>query len=935
MLFVFQWAGYSSEDNSWEPEENVAGCGRLLKSFWKHLRMRPEDYKGDQVLEARQEWIEQEKEFFDTQFRDKKRKLKMEREKLKQQKQKEQEQREKEKKKKARRSVSKTLREPGSSSEPEVPAEPKKSLKITINKRPRTVISSSSDDEPLIQRKRHKSASVAPEAVPSSPPLASPADLFTDDESPAIKKKLPTKTPSLPIISQKAPEAKIANMPQILAAPTGGISTKQRLAQGALAPTQPKDLVNAKPKAGPLPPPPARRNSTSQAHQHQPSLFGGLRFKKSTVPARPTSPGHSNTAPTTPVVQEPTLASLNLTSSPIQDDFVTHSLPVTPQVPAYTPNAVSSLFSSHEGPHLDEAEMFLQDLQADLPELAGPLRPTLDGPFEPQPPKSLHGKIKEPEPSSLPKKKWQWTGPVFFGKEEKPRFNGILNPVIVTDRALKFGSFFHATESLRISKLYDNIDMRSNWLAFRKPNQMCLLSAEDESELANLRVLVAYLKKKQQHFLVPAILDGNTIGQIIFFPWNENQSTLPISVPTEFQEIQGDTHLIAVIMLYLLEPTDIDAVKMRPPVLEDDLRPLSEPFGPQVTWEKSLASKPYFHYGIRTLGFDKRLFEHLSQYSRSYCIWPQNNSFENRCLEAILSETQATRVPPTTADARMIFVHVKALDILHGMPGLVERRATQGVQFLCFGSSDVDEPMGVGQGIREIYPLGGVVTFTPAVMQYEPNDVCELIRRIDAHPLWCAYILPVSLGVLSKLECKAEDPLKTFDENKLMLNGILQTIEQGSLALTSSPPKPHSSELYSSQLEEWQLTNLELTPPTRRDALCKGIAAFIQQKEMLHAPAGALQGLIEKEIARDMVGMQRQPGIMRCFRRFVVVDRKENVDARMGVGQGKSGDGKSTEGSGKGTEGGGKRREMEIEPGMEWLSIDKFSFQDDYFPKNA
>jgi len=48
-------------------------------------------------------------------------------------------------------------------------------------------------------------------------------------------------------------------------------------------------------------------------------------------------------------------------------------------------------------------------------------------------------------------------------------------------------------------------------------------------------------------------------------------------------------------------------------------------------------------------------------------------------------------------------------------------------------------------------------------MQFDTLGVINLIRRIDAHPLWCAYILPVALGVLAKMECGNDDPVATFN----------------------------------------------------------------------------------------------------------------------------------------------------------------------------
>jgi len=43
--------------DSWEPEENVKKCVRLLKSFWKHVGTDDEDYPPGYMVEAEPEWI--------------------------------------------------------------------------------------------------------------------------------------------------------------------------------------------------------------------------------------------------------------------------------------------------------------------------------------------------------------------------------------------------------------------------------------------------------------------------------------------------------------------------------------------------------------------------------------------------------------------------------------------------------------------------------------------------------------------------------------------------------------------------------------------------------------------------------------------------------------------------------------------------------------
>ena len=66
-------------------------------------------------------------------------------------------------------------------------------------------------------------------------------------------------------------------------------------------------------------------------------------------------------------------------------------------------------------------------------------------------------------------------------------------------------------------------------------------------------------------------------------------------------------------------------------------------------------------------------------------------------------------------------------------------------------------------------PAGGIITFTPQAIVDDPLGVSELIKQISKHPLWDAFVLPGVLGMVSKIVCGQEDPLKVFDKWVLRL----------------------------------------------------------------------------------------------------------------------------------------------------------------------
>ncbi|KAG0703113.1 hypothetical protein DFH29DRAFT_803977 [Suillus ampliporus] len=66
--YYVKWAGYDSDSDTWEPQQNVKQCDRLLNSFWKHVGTDDDDYSVGYEITARDHWIQQEKDFFATQF---------------------------------------------------------------------------------------------------------------------------------------------------------------------------------------------------------------------------------------------------------------------------------------------------------------------------------------------------------------------------------------------------------------------------------------------------------------------------------------------------------------------------------------------------------------------------------------------------------------------------------------------------------------------------------------------------------------------------------------------------------------------------------------------------------------------------------------------------------------------------------------------------
>ncbi|KZT06371.1 uncharacterized protein LAESUDRAFT_726201, partial [Laetiporus sulphureus 93-53] len=66
--YYVKWANYDSDNNTWEPEENLLECKRLLRGFWKNVGVDDVDYAIGHTVRATPSWIKKEKQFFAESF---------------------------------------------------------------------------------------------------------------------------------------------------------------------------------------------------------------------------------------------------------------------------------------------------------------------------------------------------------------------------------------------------------------------------------------------------------------------------------------------------------------------------------------------------------------------------------------------------------------------------------------------------------------------------------------------------------------------------------------------------------------------------------------------------------------------------------------------------------------------------------------------------
>ncbi|KAF8649832.1 hypothetical protein AX16_005596 [Volvariella volvacea WC 439] len=926
--YYVKWAGYDSDACSWEPEQNVAGCQRLLSSFWNHIGLDNKDYAIGHIFEASEKWIKKEKRYFEREFNQAKAESLKEKEKEK----------EKKKKSKKRSKKSPTLeasKKASSSSkgkERRTDTPEQKSLTIRLSKRKR-VDSLSSDDQPLAQMVSPAKVQKIEEVdVDLTAQLSSPAakprsssptnSLFSEKTSPRMDAvaELPAPIPSAstgppkpkrpiplpPVPKRKASSSRPLNPflgpttavpmaqpnPTLQAAPMAppppsvpgpsqvpvmtGISTKQRLAQNALAPTNPKLLLQASKIK------PSARSAT----------LAQLNFKKK----RPEEPVLSKTddviSEPSPNQNEPTLAALNASAaSPTREDHASTSLSdhTTFDSPISTTvhdslsqffdraNDSNNLFHSpvsSRAIQLEQAaERFLQEA---VPNMATPILPMPEVTFEPQPPKALHHKEKAiPLPPPKPSRVFKWSGNITFetGGEVKT-----LCKVVMADNTqhsemgLPLAVIMSTLRELHIPSFHDAADL-DILLRACKIDQLARVSPLEEQDIGPLRTFVRYMMREDKVALIPIDADGIIVAHMLLFPSASEVLQAKFKVPLDLRK-QG--YFIVVVLPWRLSHNQIELDGRPSPNTYVPASPRYTRYISSDRWPHSIRSSPLFQNALRILKFPKALYDFMSEArDRSYAIFTDQSprakkeyAYETALLRAILDQCGQKASRSGESEWRVAFVHIGALGQLSKFQKFVEKRATRPeLQFYTYGTHDSvpsDE-----WGVKEIYPCGGVVTFTAHALSQNPIGVYRLIKQLNEHPLWLGYITPETLGMAITLLSGSENPYAFSERPNFPLQVIVSAINDGVVALLTAPPLT----MVHDARAEWLKNHLCSRPLTARSIV--ELAVTTLNSRYINTPKDRVETKACLDLVDDLLLMQRQPCLMRDYRRYVLIRGNE------------------------------------------------------------
>ncbi|KAK7694392.1 hypothetical protein QCA50_001578 [Cerrena zonata] len=869
--YYVKWAGYKSDENSWEPEENVQTCDRLLRSFWRNFPEDNTDYPEGHVLHAPDAWIAQETDYFWKNYEGSiKREVSEDDSRSKRS-------RSRSKRRVKREASTASLR--GESSK-KVKKEPVSSSSDDENiaiaprlKRARRPVaqvgSDSSDDMPLKKLPRMTSASGsvstmasakgkeragtgAAKASISASALTSKASgsqakpKRNDDTAESIRKSQNTvaanaRSPSpnhslfsegsspaqpladLPPEPPKAQNPPARNVPAHRApgkikmmpfeaqntAPGSTIVTKQRIALGS----------GPKPGAAPAQPPPP-----ASVFPAKKPLLSQLSFKK-----KPKLPTEDNTSPQSPHIPSATsstggyewgaartgetsrlagirrLVESPAPMSPVQSDHDPSFREATP--PSAGPsrqidrardprlNALRrpSTTSVHLSSMMENAEKFLSDFMP--AEMAAPMvEPTVTDDVPPvvptyapsisQAPKVIQP-VQNPMASRIPKK-WKWSGELYMDTNEDSATKlcniSLTEPTEPRPGGLRINLCLTSTDSLRFKKLHNVWDLSTMLQASEAVQQFCRVIPKESDDADPLKTLHTYMIKNELFTYAHIYLDHNPVALLIVFP---SAHTTICNLLRSPRIITDDGGLVSALVPWSLASEQYQKSRWTKPrqLISTDyqLDPGFTDMFKAVTKQK-LVTNPLLQHGLRLHKFPRRLFDSL--FKKPYCIWfspsdgpPNNPGYETATMKVILNTCSALDVG-YKRDVNAMFIHVGALNTMYKVPAMANRRAKQpDLRFFTYGTHETVHQS--RWGLREVYPLGGCVTFTPSVFLEDPIGIYQMIRKFDDHPLWSVFLPPNVIGVIAKLVSHGQDPLELYDSNNFVFAPLIEMIEKG------------------------------------------------------------------------------------------------------------------------------------------------------------
>ncbi|KAJ7148940.1 hypothetical protein C8R43DRAFT_952183 [Mycena crocata] len=479
-------------------------------------------------------------------------------------------------------------------------------------------------------------------------------------------------------------------------------------------------------------------------------------------------------------------------------------------------------------------------------------------------------------------KPWSWTGRLTIRAKDAAQVDIVCEKATLTDATEasppRIASFVWPKKDLHFEELYDLQDLPMFLPGCKPPHQFARLEVDEKGDIQSFTILTEYMARKELAALVAAKWDEKTIGHLVFIPTSAKSLLAQLGIPPSLPLTAGPS-LIAVLppkKPYRHFPRfNLSALKTT--------RELELEANSPGSWRKSLHLNPAYHIALRILQpppqFRQFVFDNLC------AVWPlytrsDGNSqlgADDRDLLLCLLEKSTPGiggvVPAMDPGARVVFIHVSALRNIHNLPLLAQRRLNPKV-ILCLYGMDPAVPRS-RWGFREIYPIGGVVTFTPEALTGDAWGVLRTIRKIHAHPAWECFLAPEAVGMALRLD-EVREPNNDATEpppNVLALDLIFDAILAGQVALMHAPPTLSScipNPVNEPVIAVWVKTHSLLRPLTKPTLLAHCRQAFVAVYDTFHPSEWV--NVAKNNILKNMRRMQVQPAMVDAYRRFVVLD---------------------------------------------------------------
>lgn len=680
--YLVSWAGYQSDEDSWEPADNVVQCDRLLSSFWNHIGNDDYDYSPGAKFDAQPGWIKQERDFFAKQWGKVKKKKTSSRNKHysftisgagpKKEKM--------DKNKSLKEFVQQqndSQSDYSTEDSDEIPlskfqvpkynegTSPARRSKRTSHRSHNTYVGSHPDDDP---RRKGKHGSVFRETSKTSPvqptkamlkfkgkrrrrlssPDSPPDDTFTKAGQPPRKfarsssvfRRNSTAT-AKPATPMRGGDASNRGSPSSLfSAPSSPTPIHSQLAAPqpplSLPPPMPSPLRNVAGPSSSRPPPPGSHVKATRKPSYflQPKIrrFDAPNLKPSST--LPTKASLFGVAKSSEVPQSPTSGGGNSAQTPTSATTPRPPFTLDESSGVGLGSDVDALQQTHAHflqptdpqvplpppASMAETEAFLSDIMP--PEMSELM---IDGAEPNRPPvrKSLTADILKN--THIPRK-YKWNGELCINTEKghKERVCNIsLSEASEGSRDhLHFSICFNSSVNvLLLEKLFSLAELQCLRPALKPVAEVAKLGPEGEADTQPLGSLFLHMSSRKLVSCSTVCLDDNQVALLLVFPATNLVLCKDYKIHPDLRKAG---HFIAALL-----PWKIVGRKARTHRLHRDPTDRTLQFfrsGPQeiiqaTERDLSLSKEPSYHRAFTILGFPKWLYNDLSDPKLTYCIW--------------------------------------------------------------------------------------------------------------------------------------------------------------------------------------------------------------------------------------------------------------------------------------------------------------------------